>query len=132
MKKTVFLYIIIVYTILRGIGGSFAGVVMILTAPHTDISLAIFIYGFVFLTISLMYLYLSYALIALKAHGLRIGKWLYGVYIPLGIISIFPLLPGTTMTAQNTVTQLIGIAISFGVIYYFSRPNIKDLYVQNT
>jgi uncharacterized membrane protein (DUF2068 family) len=70
----------------------------------------------------------AYGLWTLQPWGRAYAWWLYLGCIPLGVLAIFPLLPGQTMSVGNTVMQLIGIAIDIAVLIYLARPEVARLF----
>ncbi|WP_289032245.1 hypothetical protein [uncultured Paraglaciecola sp.] len=129
-KKPVWLIILILFTVLRGLGGTFGAVVILSGANNTPNSLLAF--GFIFFVISVFFVYLAFSLWTIKKSSLKLAKQLYSAYIVLGVISIFPLFPNAVFSMSNVITQLVGIALSAVIIYYLSLSKIKNLYASNT
>ncbi len=69
-----------------------------------------------------------YGLWTLQSWGVRLTFWLYLVSIPLGITAIFPILPGSKMSLENTLLQSFTIGISIAVILYLKKDLVQNLY----
>lgn len=99
------------------------------------IPVPVFVYSLiiVMLASSILLLAAIYGLWTYQEWGLRLAKWLYAISIPLSVILIFPILPGSSITTFNTIIQLVGISISFAVLNYlipldFSHAQLKSKY----
>jgi len=57
--------------------------------------------------------------------------WVSLVSIPLGVVSIFPILPNQQFTTGNTVLQLVGIGVSLLILNYLTRPHVRTLFRSN-
>lgn len=55
----------------------------------------------------------AYGLWTLQVWTWTVAWWIYLVSIPLGLVFIFPILPGQRMSGGNTVLQIIGIESMF-------------------
>jgi hypothetical protein len=70
----------------------------------------------------------AYGLWTLQPWGRTYTWWLYLACIPLGLMAIFGVLPGQTMSTANTILQLVGIAIEIVVLVYLSKPEVAGLF----
>jgi hypothetical protein len=84
--------------------------------------------GFLISIVGVFLVASAYGLWTLQPWGRRYSWWLYLGLVPLGVIAIFPLIPGQRMSLGNTVMQLIGIAIDIAVLVYLTRPAVVRLF----
>ncbi|TVT48407.1 MAG: hypothetical protein FHK82_17750 [Sedimenticola thiotaurini] len=127
-NKPVGIVLIAIYSALSGLLLFGAGALMMLASAVPDMPIWITLLGVIFMALGVFLLAVMYGLWSTQKWGLKIAKWLYVISIPLGIISIFPIYPGSEMTIGNTVLQLLGIGLAAFIIYYLSKPNVVALY----
>ena len=126
--KPLGIILVVIYSTLNGfltLGLSF--IATLLTAVPSYSALALILVTL--LTAHSIFMFAAvYGLWILKSWGLRLAFWLYVLYIPLGFLSIFPILPGTEMSTANTVFQLVFIGIDVLIIVYLNKLEIALLY----
>jgi uncharacterized membrane protein (DUF2068 family) len=127
-NKTAGIVLIAIYSGLSGLLMFGGGALMMLASAVPDIPIWITLLGVIFMALGVFLLAAMYGLWSVQTWGLKIAKWLYVIFIPLGIISIFPIYPDSEMTTGNTVLQLLGIGLAAFIIYYLSKPNVVALY----
>lgn len=84
--------------------------------------------GILFCILGVALLAVTYGLWSLQELGRKVMFWLSGAFIPLGVVSIFPVWPGQEITMGNTVLQVVGIGVSGLIMFYVSRSRIKTLF----
>lgn len=84
--------------------------------------------GFLFTVHAVFMLASVYGLWMLQRWGLRLTFWLYVVAIPLGILAMVPILPGSEWTTANTLFQLVWIGIYGAVLWYLETDDVAILY----
>lgn len=127
-KKPLGLVATVVYTASTGMLCLLASLLFLLVGQTTGssglfISAGVFSCGFGVLALTSVY-----GLWSLQKWGKKLATGIFYAFIPLGIISIFPIWPKQEFTVANTVLQLIGIGISLLIIWYLSRPHICILF----
>ena len=127
-NKPAGIVLIAVYSALSGLLLFGAGALMMLASAVPDMPIWITLLGVICMALGACLLAAMYGLWSVQIWGLKMAKWLYVISIPLGIISIFPIYPGSEMTTGNTVLQLLGIGSAAFIIYYLSKPNVVALY----
>ncbi|MGF1689181.1 hypothetical protein L4C36_21345 [Photobacterium japonica] len=70
-----------------------------------------------------------FGFLTLKRWGWSLTNGLYGLSIPMGAASIFPIFPGSEMTVGNTIMQCISIALAVFILVYIRKPHVKPLFV---
>ena len=106
-----------------------SGLVMLLAGqiPGTE-GVLFSIGGLLFSLFGVALLATVYGLWSLQNWGRNLMIWISAISIPLGVIAIFPVWPGSEFSAGNTILQLFGIVISGVIIYYLTRSHIRALY----
>lgn len=100
--------------------------VMVSGTPGTGPLVSIF--GFIITAVGILLLASAYGLWTIQSWGRKFSWKLYAVSIPLGAISIFPILPGQHMSSGNTVFQLLCIALDVAIILYLERREVVRLF----
>ena len=72
-----------------------------------------------------------FGLSSLQEWGRQSMFWVSLISIPLGVVSIFPILPNQQFTTGNTVLQLVGIGISLLILHYLTRTHVKALFASD-
>ncbi len=127
-RKTIGIVLTAIYNAIGGLLLALGGVLLMLAAGLPEAPSWAPLLGFIFLLLGCLFLAAVYGLWSLQTWGLNLTFWLYIIAIPLGIISIFPIFPGQTMSVGNTILQLVGIALDILIIYYLSQSNVKRLF----
>lgn len=84
--------------------------------------------GYLAILVGLVSCAVVYGLWTLQEWGRSLAYWLYLAFIPLGLLAIFPPFAGPTITAGNTVFQLVTITIDLFIIAYLAKSEIIRLY----
>ncbi len=69
-----------------------------------------------------------YGLWTTQSWARNLTSGIYLAFIPWGLIGIFPIFPGTPVSLENTVQQIIGIVIDVMIVAYMAKPAIKLLF----
>jgi uncharacterized membrane protein (DUF2068 family) len=127
-KKPSGIVLIAIYSGLSGVASLIGGIGLLLASALPGMSLWYTSGGLALEAYGAFVLASVYGLWSLQAWGRSATQWLYLISIPLGVIAIFPIFPGSEMSASNTLFQVVAIAISLLVLWYLSRSRIRDLY----
>lgn len=127
-KKPFGIVLIAIYSILSALMFLFTGFAFLLASTIPDVPIWAHLISFVCGIMGILLLASVYGLWSLQAWGWKLTFWLYVASIPLGILSIFPIWPGTELTAGNIIMQAVGIGLDIVVILYLLKEPTKDLY----
>jgi hypothetical protein len=126
--KPLGIVLVAIYTVLSGILWFFVSLVSIFLTAIPGISVIAYLLGALATASGIFSLAAVYGLWTLQKWGLKLTYWLYVIAIPLGIAFIFPVLPGSEITTENTVYQLVLVVIDMAVIFYLGKVEISVLY----
>lgn len=127
-KKPAGVVMIAIYSAFGGVISLFGGVMMLFASGIPEMPLWVTLLGLVLTVYGVVLLAATYGLWSLQAWGWSMGRWLYILAIPLGVISIFPIYPGSEMTVANTVMQIFGIGLAIVIVRYLSSIRVRELY----
>ena len=130
-KKPIGLTLIAVYSAFSGFFSLVGGGLLLLASAIPDMPAWITIVSLITTISGVLLLASVYGVWTLQSWGLNLTFWLYVVYIPLGILSIFPIYPDSEMTVGNTVLQLVGISASVLILMYLNKNQTKTLFNAN-
>lgn len=126
--KPLGIVLIVVYSIVSGLVGLLSSISSLSLFSIFSVSIFVYLVFIVVFASSIFLLASVYGLWTYQSWGLNLTLLLYAISIPLSIIMIFPILPGSSITTENTTLQLINIAISFAVLFYLLRLDIAFLF----
>ncbi|MCP5358228.1 MAG: hypothetical protein H7A06_08795 [Pseudomonadales bacterium] len=126
--KPLGIVLIVIFSVLTGLVSLLGGFLSMLLSGIPGISFFAYLLGTLFTAHAVFTFAAVYGLWVLQRWGLKLAFWLYIIAIPLGILAIFPILPGSEFTTANTVFQLIFIVIDFLIILYLGKLDIAILY----
>lgn len=127
-SKPLGIVLIAIYSALSGAYSFFGSFFTLFFVGFPSFSFFAYLFFTIFVAHAVFSFAAAYGLWTLQRWGLKLAFWLYVISIPLGIVAIFPIFPGTDFTIPNTVFQFIFIAIDVSVILYLSRLEITILY----
>jgi DMSO reductase anchor subunit len=127
-NKPAGIVLISIYSALSGLLTFSVGSVMLLASAVPEMPAWVVLLGIICVVLGVFLLTAVYGLWSVQPWGLKITKWLYVISIPLGVVSIFPVYPGSEMTSGNTILQIAGIGLAMIIIYYLSKPKVVTLY----
>ncbi len=127
-EKPAGIVLIAIYSAVMGLASIPVGCTIGLFSGVPGVGAVYSVLGFVALGAGVLFLASAYGLWTLQRWGRQYTWWLYLIAIPLGILFIFPVLPGQEMSVGNTIFQIIGIVIDGCVVAYLNDPEIEDLF----
>lgn len=127
-KKPAGVVMVTIYSAFGGIIGLIGGGLMLFASGIPEMPLWITLVGLVLTAYGVVLLAATYGLWSLQDWGWSLGRWLYILAIPLGVISIFPIYPGSEMTIANTMLQIFGIGLAIVIVRYLSTAKVRELY----
>lgn len=102
-------------SVLTGVGLMFAGAVI----SHAWAP----IFGFAMLLFGVMAFAAVYGIWTLAPWGHSLGRIIYSVSIPLGLVALL-----MDRAMGNIVLQAVGIALAIWILIYLTKPEIKSLF----
>lgn len=81
------------------------------------------ILGFALLLFGVVAFAAAYGLWTLVSWGHSLGRVIYFVSIPLGLVALL-----ADRTAGNVILQLVGVALAVWILVYLAKPEIKGLF----
>jgi len=131
-KKPFGLIAIAVYAAFSGVIFLPSGLFLIIAGQAPGSTGLIFtLYGILACILGVVLLAAIFGLVTFQEWGRQSMFWVSLVSIPLGVVSIFPILPNQQFTTGNTVLQLVGIGVSLLILNYLTRPHVRTLFRSN-
>lgn len=94
--------------------------------PNVDMFVSIS--GFIITAFGILLLASAYGLWTIQPWGRKFSWVLYAVSIPLGVILIFPILPGQHMSSGNTIFQILSIVLDVAIVLYLGKREVIRLF----
>ena len=126
--KPMGIVLISIVGVLSALMSLFGGLFSLLLTGIPGAPFLVHFVGFLFTMHGVFMLAAVYGLWMLQRWGLRLTFWLYVIAIPLGLLAMFPILPGSEWTTGNTVFQLVWIGIYGAIIWYLESDDVAILY----
>jgi hypothetical protein len=127
-RKPAGIVLIAIYSAFSGVISFFCGLVFILASVIPNIPTWSYILSILFILLGTLLFTSVYGLWTLQSWGCKFTFWIYIVSIPLGIASIFPILPESEITAGNTIFQILGIVVAIAIILYLKKDKIQKMF----
>lgn len=129
--KPLGLILIIIYSAMAALMSFFGGGLVLIASAIPGIPLWVPAFGLISILVAVFLMAAVYGLWTLQEWGFRFALIIYCISIPLGVVAIFPLLPGAQFSIGNTLFQLLGVGIDVFVLWYLTGPNVALLRVYN-
>jgi uncharacterized membrane protein (DUF2068 family) len=128
-KKSFGLVATVVYSVFSGIVCLPLGFIIVLAGQAPGLNGLLFtVVGLLIFVLGVVAIVGSYGLWSFQEWGRRTMLWLYVVYIPLGVVSIFPIWPKQQFTVGNLILQLVGLIAAGLIVFHLSRPATRTLF----
>lgn len=101
------------------------GCALVLIGQIPGAAAMVFVYAFGLMVLGFSLLAIAYGLWTTQSWARTFTAGVYAVSMPLGLLAIFPVFPGTQMSLGNTLLQIVGIVIDAVIIGYMARPEMK-------
>ncbi len=128
-RKPAGIVIIAIYGAVGGIVSLLVGLSFMLASGVAGTSQWSYLLAVIFLAFGIMIMASVYGLWTLQGWGWHLSLWVYAISVLFGIIAIFPVFPGSTVTPGNTLFQLFGVVVDLVVILYIRKDRIRRLYL---
>lgn len=104
------------------------GCALLIVGQASGAGVMVSVFAFGLMVLGFLLLAVAYGLWTAQPWARNFTAGIYAVSIPLGLLAIFPIFPGTRMSLENTLLQIIGIVIDVVIISYVAKPEMKLLY----